>query len=154
MSLENDDEAELALGARGGGGGGSGGAGGGVPSSRDARLADVPPQLLFVHQGQTDSERQSTHEAGERERESRTLAPPGARGPWRSLGSARSHGHGAHRPRARASLSSPSPRPRSHSRARARADKEAHWHRQLPGVIISCAFDGINVWKPDVQTTT
>jgi hypothetical protein len=55
MSLENDDEAELALGARGGGGG----AGAGVPSSRDARLADVPPQLLFVHQGQTDSELRS-----------------------------------------------------------------------------------------------
>ena len=86
------------------------------------RVTDVPPQLLFVHQGQTDSE------AGGRDRE-------GARGRVR-------------RPLALA-LTDDSPPPIC-----VRADKEAHWHRQLPGVIISCAFDGINVWKPDVQTTT
>lgn len=30
--------------------------------------------------------------------------------------------------------------------------KEAHFHRQLPGVIFSTAADGMNVWKPDVKT--
>ncbi len=153
MSLENDDEAELALGARGGGGGG-GGAGGGVPSSRDARLADVPPQLLFVHQGQTDSEWRSKQEAGERERAT----------PSRRLARAARGGASAARAatgtaltcleRAPPCLPTPLAPAPTRAHARARADKEAHWHRQLPGVIISCAFDGINVWKPDVQTTT
>ena len=32
--------------------------------------------------------------------------------------------------------------------------KEAHFHAQLPGVVISTAADGFNLWKPDVQTLT
>jgi ribosome assembly protein RRB1 len=79
LSLEGDDEAELAL--------AGGAAAAALPSSKDPRLAAVPPQLLFLHQGQTDN-------------------------------------------------------------------KEAHFHPQLPGVVLSVAQDGLNVWKPDVVTTT
>ena len=68
LSLEEDAEAEAAL----GGGGGAGGA---------------PSQLLFIHAGQEDM-------------------------------------------------------------------KEARFHAQLPGVVISTAADGFNIWKPDVQTLT
>ena len=32
--------------------------------------------------------------------------------------------------------------------------KEARFHAQLPGVVISTAADGFNIWKPDVQTLT
>lgn len=60
MSLEADDEAELVM--LSGGAGGAGGAGsaaaaeaaGLLPSRRDPALADIPPQLLFLHQGQED----------------------------------------------------------------------------------------------------
>jgi ribosome assembly protein RRB1 len=70
MSLEEDAEAEAALGA--------GGAGG-----EEA----PPPQLLFVHAGQDNM-------------------------------------------------------------------KEARFHAQLPGVVLSVAEDGFNVWRPDVHTVT
>ena len=57
-----------------------------LPSTKDARLSSIPPQLLFIHAGQQDV-------------------------------------------------------------------KEAHWHRQCPGVLITTAADGFNVVKPDVTTT-
>lgn len=97
MSLEADEEAELALmGGAAAGAAAAGGAGAGssaaakpaaLPSTRDPRLATIPAQLLFIHAGQEDI-------------------------------------------------------------------KEAHFHRQLPGVVISTASDGFNVWKPDVRVTT
>jgi ribosome assembly protein RRB1 len=33
-------------------------------------------------------------------------------------------------------------------------NKEAHFHAQLPGVVFSAAFDGLNMWKPNVTTVT
>lgn len=48
MSLEQDDEAELALLAK------QGKAEGALPSSKDEHLAVIPPQLLFIHAGQED----------------------------------------------------------------------------------------------------
>ena len=74
MSLEDDAEAEVAL-----GGGAAGGGAGAVVAP--------PSQLLFIHAGQEDM-------------------------------------------------------------------KEARFHAQLPGVVISTAADGFNLWKPDVQTLT
>lgn len=67
MSLEADTKAGLA--------GMTGGAG---------DLADLPPQLLFIHQGQTDI-------------------------------------------------------------------KEVHWHAQIPGLLLSTAATGFNLFKPDIQ---
>lgn len=32
--------------------------------------------------------------------------------------------------------------------------REAHFHPQLPGVLMSIASDGLNIWRPDVITTT
>lgn len=94
MSLEADEEAELALMGGAAGAAASGGAGAAasskpaaLPSTRDPRLATIPAQLLFIHAGQEDI-------------------------------------------------------------------KEVHFHRQLPGVLISTASDGFNVWKPDVRVTT
>lgn len=57
-----------------------------VPSTQDARLKEIPPQLLFLHAGQ-------------------------------------------------------------------KVTKEVHWHKQLPGVLITTAYNGFNLWKPDVYTT-
>jgi ribosome assembly protein RRB1 len=79
MSLEEDEEAEMVMLGKG--------AASAVPSTRDPRLAEIPPQLLFIHAGQEDV-------------------------------------------------------------------KEAHFHKQLPGVVISTAADGFNIFKPDVQVTT
>ena len=47
MSLEADEDAELALAARGAGTAQ-------LPSTRDPRLADIPAQLLFIHAGLDD----------------------------------------------------------------------------------------------------
>lgn len=51
MSLEEDEEAELAL--TEGGANKKGGANKPkvTPSTQDARLKDIPPQLLFLHAG-------------------------------------------------------------------------------------------------------
>ena len=57
MSLEADDDAELALARRAGAGAGedeAAAASAALPSSRDPRLADIPPQLLFIHAGMDD----------------------------------------------------------------------------------------------------
>jgi ribosome assembly protein RRB1 len=58
MSLEADDDAELALARRAAAAAAGAGAGAGapdaVPSSRDPRLAHIPPQLLFIHAGLDD----------------------------------------------------------------------------------------------------
>ena len=59
MSLEADDDAEIALARRGAGeeedeGAAAAAASAALPSSRDPRLADIPPQLLFIHAGMDD----------------------------------------------------------------------------------------------------
>ena len=90
LSLEEDEEAEVAAlqaardaaAAKAAGGGRRAAAAAAaalpLPSTKDARLRAIPPQLLFIHAGQQDV-------------------------------------------------------------------KEAHWHKQIPGVLITTAADGFNV---------
>ena len=56
LSLEGDDDAEVALAAAAAAAaaGGKPGAPAALPSARDPGMADIPPQLLFLHAGQED----------------------------------------------------------------------------------------------------
>ena len=137
-----------------------------VPSTQDARLKAIPPQLLFLHAGACgcvclwlwggggggggctlptawsgfSRQRQNKNDATRPDLRLRARTAP------RSPGCAAAAHHALS---ACVHPLAPAPPPP----AGQKVTKEVHWHRQLPGVLMTTAFDGLNVWKPDVYTT-
>lgn len=104
LALERDPEEEMNL----------------ADASNAEAPEDLPPQLLFIHGGQTDLKEVSQEDSC-----------PGATGRHVSYQSRRFVSHDMQDP------------------SLIMLSLQVHWHSQIPGMMLSTAADGFNIFKPN-----